>query len=317
MTNTTQIMNEMDRTRDEIRATLGAIAERASVERVMQEYIMPTKTSAVELGRIFADAVRANPLPLGLTAVGLGWLMLGQRNRPAAIAGPGGRSESEYGAGVVAERYEVGTTETAKRRVDDTLRRAGEKVEHAKASARNLADEAVGRVREAAGKGRQWTAETAERASDTIRRSVDTAYDATKHTAAEVGGRVRAVARRPVRYAQQHPLALGAALVVGGAALALLLARRAATQQEDLAPAGMPETPYASGAQAETGGLHRNPTEPLTPEEEEPVFASGDVSAEAIHPAAEAPVPSQETTGESRPKETVGRGGPSDTTSGG
>ncbi len=41
------------------------------------------------------------------------------------------------------------------------------------------------------------------------------------------------------------------------------------------------------GTQAETEGLHRNPTEPLTPEDEEPVYAAGDVSAEAVHPTTE------------------------------
>jgi hypothetical protein len=294
MTTSTQIMNDMDRTRDEIRTTLSAITERASVERVIQQYVVPTREGAAEFGRAFADAVRANPIPLGLTALGLGWLMLGQRSRPVEAIIYDGPSGGGIGDEDVAPGEGIGSrveerlrragerADETRRRVGETVeeakRRAGERVEKAKESARHLAEETVGRVRDAAGRGRQWTAHTAGRASDTIRHSVE--------TASEVGGRVRHAARRPVGYAREHPLALGAVLVIGGAALALLLARRPTVvlEEEDLAPAGMPETPYASGTQAEMSGLHRNPTEPLTPEDEEPVFAAGDVS-EAAHPA--------------------------------
>lgn len=333
MTTSTQIMNDMERTRDEIRATISAITERASVERLVQQYVVPSKEGAVELGRSFADAVRANPLPLGITLIGLGWLMLGERQRPAKTIvydGPPrvlGGEETDAGEGV-RSRVEDGIKRAgdaageAKRRVDETMdeakRRAGETVEKAKASARHVAEETAERVR----KGRVWTAETAGRASDTIRHSVDSAYGLTRDTA----GRVRHAARRPVGYAREHPLALGAVLVIGGAALAMLLAQRrpaaVSAEEEDYAPAGMPETPYASGTQAEMGGLHRNPTEPLTPEEEQPVFASGDVSSEAAHAApatteaerevvATPPAPAEQTSLEERPAGTGRSSGPS------
>jgi hypothetical protein len=82
----------------------------------------------------------------------------------------------------------------------------------------------------------------------------------------------------------------------------------------------MPETPYASGTQAGMGGPHRNPTEPLTPEEEEPVFAGGDVSSEAAHAASgsteaerevvatQAGAAEEQSGIEQRPKESLGRG---------
>lgn len=113
MTSTTKIMHEMDRTRDDIRATLEAIEGRLSVDNVVQQVIMPTREQAMEYGRIFGDAVRANPLALGVTALGIGWLMLGpQTPTPPAlpsdkgarpVRGPGQRSVNNSGSRLESE----------------------------------------------------------------------------------------------------------------------------------------------------------------------------------------------------------------------
>lgn len=315
MRDTTEIMESMERTRDEIRATLGEISERASVDRLMQQYVLPAKSSAAELARVLADAVRANPIPLGLTAIGLGWLMLERRSPPIALppydqrrgvyesvaAEPtlkekfsAGVDDVLHRAGDAVEEGKARAAETAhdlKQRVgetaEDAKRRVGETVGKARSSARHFADETVGRVRDAAAKGRHWTAETADRASHTIRHKVDAAYGFTRDTASDVGGRVRKAARPAVGYAREHPMAMGAVLVLGGAALALLLSRRTGHGRDDAAagaPPGVAETAYASGVETPEE-WHRPPTAPITPEDEEPVFAAGDLSAEAIRPA--------------------------------
>ncbi|MFO1154262.1 MAG: hypothetical protein U1E42_11470 [Rhodospirillales bacterium] len=344
MTKSSQIMEEMDRTRDEIRATIGEISERASVERLAQQYLVPAKTTAVEFGHIFADTVRANPLPLGLTAVGLGWLLLSQRSRPVAALPRNDEVRGLY------EPAEPSLKERAGARLDETLRRAGEAVDEGKHRAAETAEDLKQRVGETAEEAKRRLAETAEeakhrvgetmekakasarhfaedtadrvrgaagRASHRVRRGVGTAYEFTRDTASDVGGRMRHASRRPVGYAREHPLALGAVLVLGGATLALLIARRG-TREEALGSVD-DRVAAQSGPVASSDDLHRNPTTPVTPEEEEPVFAAGDLSAEAIRPANEAGEPEREMvatpmmptsdqSADDRRKEGAGRG---------
>lgn len=405
MSEASEIMREMDRTREEIRSTLGAIAERFTVDSLMQQVVAPVKEGTVELGRALGDAARANPVAVGLTAIGLGWLMFGTRP-----ADGNGRRRLEKAArpAVEAGRSAVHDVADAAGRVAGKVRRtaervgehAGETVERGRAKARDFGEEASGRAYEAGERLRGRAADRAGRASSAVRHSADRTYDRARETAEDVGSHVReradeardyiregagrasdyaheAVdaargyvregaerardyardtagtareyarggagrarhylhdgkdkarhylhdgtdmareyaregaeyagkvgdyvregagkageyvregAHRTTSYAREHPLAVGAVLVVGGATLALMLARRTPAsakgshRDREEAEAGMPETPYASGYQAVDDGLHRSETVPVTPEEEEEVYAAGYVSAEA------------------------------------
>jgi hypothetical protein len=298
MTSTSEIMNDMEQTRAEIRATLGAIERRMTFENVVERYVVPTRAQAADYGRAFGDAVRANPLALGVTAIGIGWLMLGPRRPAPAIAASaepaaGGRArerrldpsrvgdvdtaEVRQGASPTAAEPEP---EAASGGSAQAAQQAAGRAGHTGERAREMAGAAAARARDVAGRGRSWAAGTSAR----VGRTAGSAYHATRETVSRVGGRVRHGAGTAGGYAREHPLATGAVLMVGGAALALLLARRSPRHhdleaEEELAV--MPETPYASGAQADFKSPHRNPTVPLTPEDEEPVYASGDLSSEA------------------------------------
>ncbi len=392
MSEASEIMAEMDRTREEIRQTLGAIAERFTVDSLMQQVVTPAKEGTVELGRALGDAARANPVAVGLTAIGLGWLMFGSRPvdgdtrrrlekvaRPALeagrsmahdvadaagrVAGKVRRSADRFGehAGETADRaraavHDLGE-EASERASDlgDRLRRrahhhgdrasssvrharervygaARETAEDAEARIRDRADAARGYARERAGRARDFARETADeargyasekmgRARDYVREGAETAREYAREGAerarhylhdgggkardyaregAEVAGKVggyvregagkageyvREGAHKTTSYAREHPLAVGAVLVVGGATLALMLARRSgsapANGQRDPGAAGMPETPYASGYQAVDVEREHDDVAPLTPEDEEQVYAAADISAEA------------------------------------
>lgn len=329
MTSTTEIMHEMDRTRDDIRATLEAIEGRLSVDNVVQQVIMPTREQAMEYGRIFGDAVRANPLALGVTALGIGWLMLGPRapTLPAlpsdkdarAMRGPGQRSVNGSGSrldpsrmGEPAKRMRARSADVG-RTARDSIREAGssardavrekaasarEAAREAGVSTRNAAEATANRLREAASEGRSRATEARHRAteafghtSEVIRDAAADAYEATRRTAARVPGRVRHGAGTAGEYVREHPVATAAVLALGGAALALVMSRRAlqTPRDEDVDEAlVMPETPYASGEQADFDAPLRNPTRPLTPEDEQEVYAAGDVSTDASRPKRDA-----------------------------
>lgn len=368
MSEVSEIMKEMERTREEIRSTLGAIAERFTVDSLMQQVVTPAKEGAVELGRALGDAARANPVAVGLTAIGLGWLMFGTRPvdgdgrrrlekaaRPAIEAGRSAAHDVADAADRVAGRVRR-TAERVGERASETLERgrAADRAGRASSAARHSADRAYDRAREAvddvgarvrkradeardylregadrardyahdaadtargyfregAGRAREYARDTADSARDYVRegagRTRHYLHDGTdkareyaregaeyagrvggyvRDGAGRAGGYVREGAHRTTSYAREHPLAVGAVLVVGGATLALMLARRTPASVKgssyDSEEAGMPETPYASGYQAVDEGLHRNETVPITPEEEDEVYAKGDVSAEA------------------------------------
>lgn len=415
MSEASEIMKDMDRTREEIRSTLGAIAERFTVDSLMQQVVTPAKEGTVELGRALGDAARANPVAVGLTAIGLGWLMFGTRpadgngrRRLEKAAGPAleaGRSAAhdvadaagrmtgkirrsaervgerasdalergrakveDFGEEASERAYEAGerlrgraaertgrassavrhsadraydrARDTAedvgsrvRKRADDARHSVREGADRAREYAQDTAETARGYLREGAGRARDYVQDTADSARDYVREGAGRAReylhdgkdrarhylhegkDKARHYlhdgsdrareyaregaeyagrvggyvrdgAGRAGGYVREGAHRTTSYAREHPLAVGAVLVVGGATLALMLARRAPASAKGCArdsddEAGMPETPYASGYQAVDEGLHRNETVAITPEEEDEVYAAGDVSTEA------------------------------------
>jgi ElaB/YqjD/DUF883 family membrane-anchored ribosome-binding protein len=347
MTTSAEIMQDVERTRAEIRSTIDELENRVSVEQLVHRFISPAKAGTIEFGHLFSDAVRANPLALGVTAVGLGWLMLGSQ-KPIIAIGSGNRVRDgnrrldpnrvdQVGAvdGDWPVDAQADDSASTADQVAGTFRRAGDKFEQVKESARDIAGEAASRVRGAVDQTRSRGAATIDRASSmaheasdrassavreaserassltreasqrassvardaserassiareasaTVRQSTSTALHETRKTAAVVGTRIRDAAGRTSGFVREKPIAAGAILVLGGAALALLLTRRTthhAEDDHDTAPAGMPETPYASGTQAGDDDLHRNPTVALTPEEEGPVYAAGNVSTEA------------------------------------
>ena len=283
---TAQIMADMERTREEIRLTIAAIEEKLSVAHLMQQVISPAKTGTIEFSRVFGDALRANPLALGVTAVGLGWLMLGPQ-KPGALSRNAGRrstadrldanrvvNDSSVSSGLAeaaADKLQKTTD-----RITDTVRRAGETLDQVKTSTRDVTEKTASRVREAADTGRAWTAETVGKASDKVWRSTDSA----RKSAAEVGAMMRDATGKAGGYVREKPITVGAVLVVGGAALGLLLARRSLRNQnkEDV------EQPVDNSERLSDVGTVTDTTCPLSTEEEQQVFAAGNVSVAASRP---------------------------------
>lgn len=290
MTTSSQIEREIEATRDDIRRTMAALEGRLSGQALVARYLTPAKEGGAEFGRACAAAVRANPLALGVTAVGLGWLILGSPRqdggRPRLAAGdPAPQrldpSRSEFITDAAGTTYRHGLHDVPpsppvsaplKATIAEARQKAAATVDAVSQQVSALADEARERIADAGAR----TAAAAGETAATVRRRTTAAYHASRDTAGHLGHRLQSGARRAGGYARAHPLPVAAAILVGGAALALVLARRSPAGAGGEAAGGAAQAmPSASGAQ------HRNPPTPLSVEEEEPVFAHANTSAAA------------------------------------
>lgn len=84
MTNDTrspeEIEREIERERAGLSDTLNDLQDRFSVETVARQVTDQFREHGGDIGRSVSDAVKRNPIALGLTGAGLAWLMLGNRS---------------------------------------------------------------------------------------------------------------------------------------------------------------------------------------------------------------------------------------------
>ncbi|MCU0789602.1 MAG: DUF3618 domain-containing protein [Nitratireductor sp.] len=75
-----EIERDIERERAELQDTLQEIRDRYSVEAVTKHFGRQLQEHGGEIGRSVMEQVKANPIPLALTGIGLVWLMAGGRN---------------------------------------------------------------------------------------------------------------------------------------------------------------------------------------------------------------------------------------------
>ena len=84
MTNDTrtpeEIEREIERERAGLTNTLGDLQDKFSVETIARQFTDQFRAHGGDIGRSVSDAVKANPVALALTGVGLAWLMMGDRS---------------------------------------------------------------------------------------------------------------------------------------------------------------------------------------------------------------------------------------------
>lgn len=92
-----QIEAQLDQDRDALSASLEALRSQFSLDRLWSDGTALIKTNAVPYTQAVDAAVRANPLALTLTAIGLAWLIIGRRTVPDVDPSPlaGTRFEAE------------------------------------------------------------------------------------------------------------------------------------------------------------------------------------------------------------------------------
>lgn len=100
-----EIEREIERERAGLSNTLNDLQDRFSVDTIARQVMGQFREHGGDVGRSLTEAVKRNPVALGLTGVGLAWLMLGDRSGPAAYdrrypeRGYDDDSDGRYGAG--------------------------------------------------------------------------------------------------------------------------------------------------------------------------------------------------------------------------
>ncbi len=76
-----EIERDIEREREELQDTLQEIRDRYSVEAITRQVGRYVQENGGDIGRSVMEQVKANPIPLALTGIGLVWLMAGGGTR--------------------------------------------------------------------------------------------------------------------------------------------------------------------------------------------------------------------------------------------
>src|SRR5689334_10264661 len=80
-----EIRREIERTRSEMDRTVGALGDKLSPGRIMDDLYLKFRS---EGGAALGDAIKSHPLPFTIMGLGLGWLAYEQSRRNGHV-GPG------------------------------------------------------------------------------------------------------------------------------------------------------------------------------------------------------------------------------------
>jgi len=212
---TDEIQQEIERTRGEMAGTLQAIEDKLSPRQLLNQAVDTMRELTSDRSRLGA-AMRDNPIPLLIIGLGVGWLAFsgGRRAeaRPARGSEAGdlasgwavGKGEADFAsaAGVAGSGYgaEGGSGYGA-----ETGAESGPMSEAGRAAALLR-----GRAQQVAGQARQ---------------NLQRAGDVTRQRMSEWGRSAGDVANQSWEAYQEHPLTVGVAAVVVGAAIGAMLPR--------------------------------------------------------------------------------------------
>lgn len=125
------IERDIDETRADMRATLEALERRFSFDRLVDLTVGRIRERGGQFAGNLTDAAAENPMPLLLTSIGLGWMMLTSRRGPsersfAHDSGPGARERM----GEAADRVRGAAEATSDRMRGGATRVASATREH-------------------------------------------------------------------------------------------------------------------------------------------------------------------------------------------
>lgn len=251
-TDTNAIEAGIEHDRTSLASALDALQERVSVEHLAQEALGMIRSNAATYTRSIDGAVRANPLALALTGVGIAWLVFGSRKTPAttpvkptAIS----RWEDDGGSFVAPEHPPLPAMDDDWSRNIETLRgKASAALRRIENEARRHADDLRAGVADGLTKAGDYAAERAAVLADFAEgmkrgfvHGLDGLSDAARDRIVQTRERAfaarlraeRAVTdstRNAGRLIEDHPMVAGAIALAMGAVLAAVLPR---TQIED------------------------------------------------------------------------------------
>ncbi|MEY8829356.1 DUF3618 domain-containing protein [Sedimentitalea sp. XS_ASV28] len=256
-----QIEREIEDHRSDLASNLNELQSKFSVEELVRQVGDRFREHGGDMGRSISEQVKANPIPLALTGIGLTWLMFGSAQRPAPefqsrdryrdghdvqgrlehnMSQPGFRepswSREDYDPSPIGQDY-TGGTGTGTDAPTGMVQSAKDRVAGAGSSIRETAASAksgVARTADAARSGLsnmgQRISEGTENLTEEGRQRVIAArrkaIDMRRSVARSVGDGTEAVAD----FYERQPLVIGALALAFGAAVAGALPR---TGRED------------------------------------------------------------------------------------
>ncbi len=190
-----QIEHDLQRERAELASSLEALQERISIEGITRQITEQISRHGGDIGRSAMNSVKANPLPLALTGIGLAWMMMNDVQ---------GKHASSTANGSAATK-------------DTGLRSDGQSMGH---RAAETADDLRDRMR-------QGTEELSEAARARVVEARERAYRARL----EVERRTGNAGRQMVELFNDQPIVAGALALALGAALGTTIPRTKAEDQ--------------------------------------------------------------------------------------
>lgn len=252
----------IERDRSSLASTIGELQERVSVEHLAQEALGLVKSNAAAYTRSIDSAIRANPMALALTAVGIAWLVFGGKKtddartpksidrwddeRRRALPQPGTDPAMVH---PLPDPDRAGDSDWSDD-VDTMRDRASSKLRAVEEDARRHASAIGEGISEGLGKARDFAAERGSVLSDFaedmkvgFRKGLDDLSEAGRERivaareqayAARIraGSLARGGTREASRLIEDHPLVAGVVALAAGAAFAAALPR---TRVEDRA----------------------------------------------------------------------------------
>jgi ElaB/YqjD/DUF883 family membrane-anchored ribosome-binding protein len=201
------IEREIDATRADMRATLEALERRFSFDRLVDMTVGRIRARGGEFAGNLTDAATQNPMPLLLTTIGLGWMMLASRRGGNASSGSSHWADDRGG--------------TIKESMGNVRERAGraadqDQVHSAMDSTRETLQHAADSTRETWKQAASSSRETFEQTAEALRGGATRALEATREQAGMMRERVD-------RLLHEQPLMLGALGLAAGAIIGALL----------------------------------------------------------------------------------------------
>lgn len=231
MSNTTSEPNRIERDLDQTRSRLGEhlseLQGRLSPGQVIDDLMRYFRgREGADFGRSLLTNVRANPLPVALTGIGLTWLMASSpRQGTTATPAPGGNSRVRIYSGAPASSNHVSddTIEKRMRAAEQSVTREDDESEHVYADRLNAArGQTVGLTRHA----QETTASFSDRIRDALTGAKQTIVDGVHDLrggagdkAGSVGATVQGAAQSVSNTAQGAVQWTGGALTQSGQAV--------------------------------------------------------------------------------------------------
>jgi gas vesicle protein len=238
LNNPDQIEREIEKDREALRRTLDDLQGELSLDGLSRRLTGSVRKNGAEWAEAASDAARANPIALGLTGIGLAWMIFGRGHDPVHSFGQPSHNRSDRNehyaamASKPAQPYKSrppfsrpawasDDKQEADRNVDATSDRSiGSGKEH------GMIDSAKDKslhLRDRLSEGTEDMSEEARRRIEAARRKALDASDAVSRQMAQAN-------RKIARNYDNEPLLFGALALLGGAALGTMLP---GTRRED------------------------------------------------------------------------------------